>query len=246
MPLIYILVSVIIISLISFIGVLALVFKKKKIKELIVTLIAFSAGALLATAFFDLIPKTIELAGDQGFSLILIGIIVFFLLERVIHWHHCGTEECDFHAEGYLNLIADGFHNFLDGVVIAIAYIADIRLGIITTFAVAVHEIPQELGDFFILIHGKFSEKKALFFNFISALTSILGALLTFFLVSSIQSLVPLLLALASGSFIYIATTDLLPVISKETNRKKMMLHTLAFFIGIIVIYISLNLIPEI
>ena len=236
-----IILSLLIISLLSFSGVLTLAVQKKLLRKALLTLTSFAAGALLAVAFFDLMPESLELSGKSSFSMILIGIIIFFILERIIHWHHCHDEECDVHAEHYLNLVGDGFHNFLDGGVIAAAYLVDMKVGIAATIAVALHEIPQEIGDFSILVHGGFSEKKALFFNFLSGLTAILGGLLTFYFANVFNALVPFLIAISAGGFIYIATADLLPAIAKETNVKKMLMHSLAFLLGIGLLYIIFN-----
>lgn len=231
-----IIISLIIISLLSFTGAIALTIKKNLLRKVLVTLTSFAAGALLAVSFFDLFPESVKISGSKAFSLVLLGLILFFVLERIIHWHHCHDEKCDVHAEHYLNLIGDGMHNLLDGGIIAAAYLVDFRAGIATTIAVAAHEIPQEIGDFSILVHGGFSEKKALLFNFISALTALFGGILTIYFSSIFSSLVPLLIAISTGGFIYIATADLLPAISKETNRKKMVLHSIAFLIGIILL----------
>ncbi len=239
--LIVILVSLLIISLLSFTGAFALALNKKLLRNLLVTLTSFAAGALLAVAFFDLFPESFELSGKKSFGLVLIGLIIFFILERFIHWHHCHGEECDVHTEHYLNLVGDSIHNFLDGGIIAAAYLVDTSIGITTTIAVAAHEIPQEIGDFSILIHGGFNERKALLFNFLTALTAVVGGLLTVYLSSIVNNLVPFLIALSTGGFIYIATADLLPAIAKETNRRKIILHSTAFLIGISILYLALQ-----
>ena len=237
-----IIISLLVVSLLSFSGALALAFNKKLLRRILTTLTSFAAGALLAVAFFDLFPEAVELNGEKAFGFVLLGMILFFVLERIIHWHHCHDEECEVHAEHYLNLIGDGIHNFLDGGIIAAAYLVDFRIGIATTIAVAAHEIPQEIGDFSILVHGGFSEKKALLFNFLSALTAVAGGLLTIYFSRVFDSLTPLLISISTGGFIYIATADLLPAISKETNRNKMILHSFAFLIGIGVLFLVLRL----
>lgn len=236
-----IIVSLSIISLLSFSGAFFLVLNKRLLRRILVTLTAFAAGALLAVTFFDLFPEAIELSGDNAFGMVLLGMILFFILERIIHWHHCHDEICDVHAEHYLNLIGDGIHNLLDGGIIAAAYLVDINIGIVTTIAVAVHEIPQEIGDFSILVNGGFSEKKALLFNFLSALTAMVGGLLTIYFSTLFDLLVPFLIAISAGGFIYIATADLLPAMAKETNRSKMLLHSFAFLMGIIVLFFALR-----
>ena len=233
-----IILSLFLISFISFIGAFTLYLNKKKLQDILVTLTSFAAGTLLAVAFFDLLPEALELQGEKTFALVLLGLILFFILERIIHWHHCHDEECEIHAEHYLNIIGDGFHNFLDGGLIAASYLISIPVGIATTIAIAAHEIPQELGDFAILVHGGFSEKKALLFNFLSALSAVIGGLFVFYLSNIFNALVPILISISAGGFIYIATADLLPAISKEKNRKKMLIHSLAFIIGILLLFI--------
>ncbi len=237
-----IIISLILVSLISFSGVFALYLKKNKIKSVILILTSFAAGALLTTAFFDLLPEAVEMKGETAFSLVFLGLILFFILERIVHWHHCHEGECDVHTEHYLNLIGDGFHNFLDGGIIAAAYLVNIQAGIAATIAIAAHEIPQEIGDFAILVHGGFSEKKALLFNFLTACTAILGGLMTVYLSQLFNSLAPILISISAGGFIYIATADLLPTIAKERNRKRMLLHSLSFFIGIIILFIAFKI----
>ena len=237
-----ILLSLIIISALSFTGVLALAFNKNLLRKVLTTLTSFAAGALLAVAFFHLMPEAFQILGEKVFTTVLLGLIVFFILERIIHWHHCHDENCEFHAEHYLNLIGDGFHNFLDGGIIAAAYLVNIQAGIAATIAIAAHEIPQEIGDFAILVHGGFSEKKALLFNFLTACTAILGGLMTVYLSQLFNSLAPILISISAGGFIYIATADLLPTIAKERNRKRMLLHSLSFFIGIIILFIAFKI----
>ena len=233
--------SLIIISLLSFAGVFTLAFNKGFLRKILITLTSFAAGTLLAVAFFDLIPESVELLDERAYTFTLVGIILFFVLERIIHWHHCHDENCDIHAEHYLNLVGDGIHNFLDGGIIAAAYLVDVSVGITTTLAVAAHELPQEIGDFSILVHGGFSEKKALFFNFLTALTAVLGGLATVYFSVFFSLLVPFLLALSAGGFIYIATADLLPAIAKEKNRKRMLIHSFAFLVGILFISFALS-----
>ena len=237
-----IIISLLVISFLSFIGVLTLYINRTKLQSILITLTSFAAGALLAVSFFDLLPEAVEMLGNKAFSLVLIGLILFFILERAVHWHHCHDEKCDFHAEHYLNLIGDAAHNILDGGIIAATYLVDIKLGIAATIAIAAHEIPQELGDFAILLKGGFSPKKALFFNFLTAITALIGGLLVIYASRLFDSLAPLLISISAGGFIYIATADLLPAIAKERNRKKMLIHSLAFIIGILLLFIIFQL----
>lgn len=230
-----------IISLFSLIGILTLSWKAKFLNKITLILVAFAAGALLGAVFFDLIHEI----GPAQYSFILIGIILFFIIERFIHWHHCHDRECEFKttkAVGYLNLVGDSVHNFVDGIIIAAAYLTDIGLGIVTTIAIAAHEIPQEIGDFGILIHSGFTRKRALLFNFLTALTGLVGALLTYWVASTI-TFISYLIALAIGGFIYIAVADLLPELHKETSTKKLLLQFTFFILGIVVIWAVVNLI---
>ena len=177
----WILLSTFLVSLISFIGVFTLSLKEKFLNKILLILVSFAAGALIGGAFFHLLPEALEISFDLNiFVYLVVGIFVFFILERVLHWRHCHKGKCDVHPFTYLNLVGDGVHNFIDGLIIAASFLTNISLGIITTIAVIFHEIPQEIGDFGILVYGGFSRTKALFFNFLSALTAILGALVGF------------------------------------------------------------------
>lgn len=223
-------------SLISLIGVVTLVFKKDLVNKLSMFLVAFSAGALLGGAFLHLLPEAVEI--DEGLSpfiYLLVGISVFFVLEKYLKWHHCHKDsgECEVHTFTYMSLIGDGFHNFLDGLVIVSSFAVSTELGIITTLVVALHEIPQELGDFGILIHGGFSRKRALTWNFISSLTAILGVLVGYFMINSFENITALLLPFAAGGFVYISMSDLVPELHKENKIKKSLTNLFLFGFGI-------------
>ena len=233
----YTLVSVIVISLLAFIGIVSLAVSAKRSKTVLVYLISFSAGALFGDAFIHLLPEVVE---SHGFSLIislsiLTGIVLFFILEKIIHWQHCHlpiTEE-HVHPFAYMNLIGDALHNFIDGVIIAASYVVSIPAGIATTLAVALHEIPQEIGDFGVLIHGGFSRSKALVLNFISALAAVLGAVLALWAAAFVERIELFLVPIAVGGFIYIAGSDLIPELHKETILRRSILQVLAFLLGI-------------
>jgi len=243
--LIYIIISVLVISLISLIGIFTLSFKKEFLNRIILILVGFAAGTLLGAVFLDLMH---EIEFESGYLFILIGIVFFFVIERFIHWHHCHDKECEFKttkAMGYLNLIGDAVHNFADGVIICAAYLTNLELGIVTTIAIAVHEIPQEIGDFGILIHSGFTRKKALMYNFLSALTALIGSLLTYLAASAVEGIIPFLIAIAAGGFIYIAVADLLPELHKETSTKKLISQFIFFILGILVIYLTINFFPH-
>lgn len=235
MILVWILVSTFIVSLISFIGIITLSLKDKLLEKILFGLIGFSAGALIGGAFLHILPEALEKTESTTvFLYLILGLVLFFLMERYLHWRHCHEEgKCKIHPVTYLNLIGDGFHNFLDGMVIAVSFIASFRLGITTTLAVIFHEIPQELGDFGVLIYGGFTKKKALLYNFLTALTAIVGAIAGYFISGIVAGFSHFILPLTAGGFIYIATSDLIPEIHKETNLKRSTFAFLAFLFGI-------------
>jgi zinc and cadmium transporter len=242
----YSLISVLIVSLISLIGILTLSVNLKKLRSFLIYLISFSAGTLLGDAFIHLLPEAVETYGlGLNISLsILAGIIIFFVLEKFIHWQHCHgtiTENHHIHPFAYTNLVGDALHNFLDGIIIAASYLISIPAGIATTLAVLFHEIPQEIGDFGVLLHGGFSKKKALAVNFLSALFAVLGAILTLWLGNSIENLEMFLVPIAIGGFIYIALSDLIPQLHKHSDKiSKSLLQLIAFVIGIAVMALLL------
>src|SRR3989344_1722071 len=236
----YALESVFLLSLISLIGIAALSIKSKRLQKFLIYVISFSAGALLGDAFIHLIPEISKPAGltIQISVYILAGIILFFILEKILHWQHCHEPETKSHIHpfAYINLVGDAFHNFLDGIIIAASYLISVPVGLATTIAVVFHEIPQEIGDFSILIHGGFSKSKALALNFLSALAAILGAILTLWLGSTITNLEIILTAIAAGGFIYIASSDLIPELHKHSTKLSLsLLQLIAFILGILV-----------
>ncbi len=225
MVILYVLASVIIVSLISMIG---LVFIRT---QFLLAFVAFAAGVMLGSAFLHLLPKAIEV-GSDAFLWVLIGILTFFVLERFTHWHHHKTDH-RVHPFTWLVLVGDGIHNLIDGAIIAVAWLASPLLGVTTTIAIIAHEIPQEIGDFSILLYGGFSRRKALFWNFLSAVLAIFGALLAWTLSFYIHTLIPWFVAIAVGSFIYIATSDLIPEIHKERSQKRSIVELILFLSGL-------------
>lgn len=215
-----ILAAVALVSLVSFVGVLTL-YLQKKLDEILSYLVSFAAGGLLGAVFFDLLPEAVEKTPNWAVG-VLAGILVFFIIEMFLHWHHHhhGHKKNHIHPVGYLNLIGDGAHNFIDGMIIAAAFLINVPLGLVTTLAVILHEIPQEFGDFGILIYSGFPKNTALGLNFATALTAVAGALVAFFLSSLVQNFELLLVPFAAGSFIYIATADLLPEIHKHGGKE--------------------------
>lgn len=244
--LIYILLSVVAVSLISLVG---LFFLSSRIKgsNFLIFLVSFSAGALLGDVFIHLIP---EIDSSIGFGLksslyTFLGLGIFFVLEKFIHWRHCHMQFNDkkhIHSFAYMNLVGDGLHNFIDGIIIAAGYLASIPVGFATTIAVVLHEIPQEIGDFGILVQGGFSKRKAVFLNFIIALTAVIGSIVTFLASKFVGNLESFLLPIAAGGFIYIAGSDLIPEMHKETRIVRSLLQLLAFVLGFGVMFALLLL----
>ncbi|MDI6655467.1 MAG: ZIP family metal transporter [Candidatus Hydrothermarchaeota archaeon] len=236
--LIAILASVFIVSIISLIGIFSLMLREGLLKRILFILIAFAAGALLGAAFLDLIPEAMEESqGANVFGYVLFGILSFFVLERFIFWRHCHDGKCDVQTFSYLNLVGDGVHNFIDGMVIAAAFLTNVPLGVVTTIAIIFHEIPQEIGDFGILVYGGFSRFRALFYNFLSSLTAFIGAISTYFFSSYIESSLTFLIALAAGGFIYIATADLMPELQKEVDFEKSVVQLFSLIAGILLLW---------
>lgn len=241
-PEIYIILSIVAVSLISLIGVFFIFMKKTKLDKLLIFLVALSAGSLLGGAFLHLIPEIIE-TGNFTINisfLILGGIVLFFIIENVIHWRHCHVQTSKEHPHpfGAMNLIGDGVHNLIDGLIISASYFVSIPLGIVTTFAVLIHEIPQEIGDFGVLLYAGFSKKKALFFNFMSALIALIGAIIGIFLSGQSESFVNIVIPVAAGGFLYIAGSDLIPEIHKKQEKKFSIGNLLGIILGILIMYL--------
>ena len=246
MMLFYILGLSIIGGVLGLFGALAMVTKLAGNKERLMHLVSFAAGAMLATAFFDLLPEAFELIGDteprRVLTYVLGGILVFYFIEQFLLVSHCHEGVCDVHkAKRSMIILGDTVHNFLDGITIAAAALVSAPLGLVTAIAVFLHEIPQEIGDFGVLIGMGMPKKKAVFWNLMSALATIVGALGTYWLVGIVGSMEVFLVALAGGGFIYIATVDLLPEVAHllhhEIKRMHILSHTITFFLGIIIIW---------
>ncbi len=239
MQLLLILISTFVVSVISLIGVVTLTLKENLLKVILFLLIAFSAGALIGGAFLHLIPEALEKAQVQTvFFFVISGFVLFFVLEKYLYWRHCHDGICHTHTFTYLNLIGDALHNFIDGLVIAGSFSVSTQLGFFTTMMVIAHEIPQELGDFGVLMYGGFSKQKALFCNFLSALTAFGGAIGGYFLSQRINGFSHILLAITAGGFIYISSADLVPEIHKETDQRKSAFSLLMFLFGIALMFI--------
>ena len=238
-PYVYILISVILVSLVSFVGLLFL--GKKKIDHLLLILVSLSAGTLFGGAFLHLLPEAV---GTSGFTimtslLVLAGILVFFFLERIIHMHQCQLPGADIHAHhhhhlGLMSLAGDGIHNFIDGLIIAGSYLVSIPTGIATTIAVIVHELPQEIADFGVLLYSGMSRSKAIFFNFLSALAAVVGAIVGLVLAVHSEFFITILLPFAAGGFLYIAGSNLVPELHKGCDWKDSLIHFSVMIVGIL------------
>lgn len=239
---IYTISSVLLVSLVSLIGIIPLLLKKKLTQHTLLLFVSLSAGTLFAGAFLHLIPEAVE----EGFTitsglLILAGIMLFFLLEKFIHWHHThhkySKQHTEMHGHAYhlapLNLIGDGIHNFLDGIIIATSYGVSIPLGIATTLGVVFHEIPQEIADFGVLLYSGITKLKALLFNFLSAVTALLGAIFGLMAYDQMEGFSLIIIPIAAGSFIYIAGSNLVPELHKHCTWKDSLWHFLAMLLGI-------------
>lgn len=208
-------------------------------------LISYAIGALLGAAFLEVLPHAIVASGDATLitSVILAGILCFFVLEKLVLWRHCHAESCEGHTaqpithdhgrSGLMILVGDTFHNFVDGILIAAAFMEDPRLGVVTALAIVAHEIPQEVGDFLILLHSGYTKARALAYNLLSSLATLVGGLLAYFALSAAQGAVPVMLALAAASMIYVAIADLIPGLHKRTELAATVQQVVLIVLGI-------------
>ena len=215
-------------------------------------MVSFAIGALLGAAFLAILPHAFEVPGVDAHSVtltVLCGILVFFLLEKMVIWRHCHTDDCEAHvpdvdkarhaATGNLILIGDGIHNMVDGVLIAAAFLTDVHLGVVTSIAVIAHEIPQELGDFAVLLHSGFSRGKALLYNMLTSLTTVIGGVVAFYSLTLANRIVPYVLAIAASSFIYIAVADLIPGLHKRPEFSATVQQIVLIALGVTVISVA-------
>ena len=238
--------SLTVISLVSLVGVFTLSINTKKLEHYLNYLVALSVGGLLGGAFLHLLPELVEEGFDISISAaILAGIVAFFIVEKFICWHHCHHVEHKALSFTYMNLIGDGLHNFLDGIILAAAFILSPATGIAATIAVFLHEVPQEIGDFGVLMKGGFSRKKALATNFLIALTAFIGALVAIYMYTTIEGILPYFVAVAMGGFIYIAGTDLIPQLNSGKCHSMNESFKQLFFIMLGIIAMALILLLE-
>ena len=237
----YALGGVLLVSLVSLAGAATLSLSRSFLKRILLFLVSFAVGSLLGGAFIHLLPEAF--ASDLNplvvSGSVLAGIILFFILEKFFRWRHCHQETTADHVHPVvpMNIFGDAMHNFIDGILIGVTYAVSIPLGMATTVAVLLHEIPQEIGDFSILIHGGLTVKKALLFNFASALTSVIGVVLALMLGTSMEGVLLYFLPMTAGGFIYIAGSDLIPELHHNTDVKISILQLLALLGGIAIMF---------
>lgn len=228
-------------------------------------LISYAIGALLGAAFLEILPEAFTKAESMQHmaATVLFGIMLFFVLEKLVLWRHCHGEECEVHAvehepshnhdidhdhgrSGLMIMVGDTFHNFVDGILIAAAFMADFKLGAITALAIIAHEIPQEVGDFLILLHSGYSKRQALVFNLISSLATLVGGFLAYFALRTMQDWIPFILGLAAASMIYVAVADLIPGLHKRTELKATLQQVILIGLGIGSIWLTKLLLGDV
>ena len=234
----YALTSVLFVSFLSLIGILFISTSERRLKQIIFVMVSLAVGSLFGDAFIHLLPRTFVKFDSQvqGSLYVLAGIFLFFILEKFLLWRHQHTVQSssgDIHPVGYMNLVADAVHNLIDGMIIGASYLVSLPVGIATTTAVIFHEIPHELGNFFILLYAGFTRARALFFNFISACFAILGTILSLWIGSRGETFSVVMLPLAAGGFIYIAGSDLVPELNKESDLLKSVVQMIAIAAGV-------------
>lgn len=244
MTTLYTLSAVVGISLLSFLGIFLFLFEEGTIRKLLLYFVSLSTGALLGDVFIHIIPELAEQPEfNRSLSILLLGILFSFILEKVIHWRHCHVlpssthQHHHHHPMGVVNIVGESMHNFIDGIVIAAAFLAGIPIGISTALAVVLHEIPHEVGNVAILLHSGYSKKSALLFNGLSAATSILGAVLVLLFSNADSSLSGMMLPFAAGNLLYIAGSDLIPELHKETELKKTLGQLVCIVLGMGMMY---------
>ncbi|MFQ6611796.1 MAG: ZIP family metal transporter [Fidelibacterota bacterium] len=232
--------SVVLVSLVSLVGVVALSISGTVLSAMMVYLVSFAAGTLFGSAFIYLLPEAFANDGNTILVSLLIigGLMSFFIVEKFFRWRHCHipTSKKHVHPIVPMNIVGDGMHNFIDGVLIAVTYAVSIPLGVATTVAVLFHEIPQEIGDFSVLIHGGLTVKKALWLNFLSSLMAVVGAIAALVFGKNMQDVAQLLIPITAGGFIYIAGSDLIPEMHHATDARKSFVQMIMMLLGVAVL----------
>jgi len=224
-----------------------LLFKKKVQKILIPCLIAYATGTLLATSLLGMIPNAIEkIPATYALGTVLIGIIFFFIIEKLVIWRHCHNINCEVHKKvtGPMILIGDAVHNFTDGIIIAASFLFSVPLGIAVGLSIIAHEIPQEVGDFGILLHSGYPKKKAFILNLLSSLSTLPGAILAYYALVTVEMAIPYVMAISAASFIYIALADLLPELHHKVTFRNSIRQFILMLFGIFTIILFLYLKP--
>jgi zinc and cadmium transporter len=245
---IYPILSVVIVSLASVLFAIPFLIKKKISKHVLIFLLSISVGVLLSTVFINLLPEAVSDKYTLGVALyVIFGFLLMFLVEKLVHYHH--SKKCETHDHGHshaysvapVNLIGDGIHNFIDGIVIAGAYAVNVTVGISATISILFHEIPQEIADFGVLLHSGLSKKKALLFNFLSALTALIGVGVGIFFIGVLEGFTNFIIPFAAGNFLYIAASNLVPQLHRHCGIKDTILHLFAILIGVgIIVLVTL------
>ncbi len=240
------LISVSIISLVSLIGAVYLVIKKDVLEKTTILLVSLAVGTLFGDVFFHLLPHIYTSEGDEFLSALFIitGILIFFILEKFLRWRHIhlAPHNKSIKPVAYTNIVGDALHNFIDGMLVSASYMVSIELGITTTVTVILHEIPQEIGDFGVLVHSGFTPKKALMFNFLSAVSSFLGVLFVILISKEIEGVIDLLIPITAGGFIYIAGSDLIPELHHKSDFKTSTYQMIFMLIGIILMALLVHI----
>lgn len=240
--------ATLVVSLISVIGIFFLSLKEKTLHKILHILIAFSAGTILGTAFLDLLPEALEIIEESVvYIYVALGFALFFFLERFVYWYHGHGHTTDIEKEAeeksvtktfiYLNLIGDGIHNLLDGMIIAASFPLGTSIGLAATLAVIFHELPQEMGDYGILIYGGFERGKAILSNFVVALSTVFGGFLALLFIAAVSALEGALIAVAAGGFIYLSASELIPELKEERDFFKSLTQFATFILGLFVIW---------
>lgn len=239
MELLYITISSFFITLITICGMLILSVNKNFLKRIMKVLVSLSAGTMMGGAFLHLLPEAVEkLSVEKSSNMILLSFSLFFIVENLLFWRHCHKEDCKVHTFGYMNLIGDSIHNFTDGLILAGTFSISTSLGITSLLAIALHEIPQEISDFAVLLHSGFKRKKAFVTNTAVSLTTVLGGIGGYYLSSSIETLSNYIIPFAAGGFVYIAASDLIPEIRNEKSKRISVANFLTFILGNVLIFL--------
>lgn len=250
--------ATLLVSFFSLTGIYVLALSEEALHRVIFIIVGFSAGTILGAVYFDLLPEAIELVeNDVVYVYLALGFVFFFFLERFIYWYHGHGHEDDIEhlpvkpgkantkEFAYLNLVGDAIHNFIDGLIIATSFLVNSNVGVAATVAVIFHELPQEMGDYGILIYSGFTRKRALILNFVVALTVVLGGVTALFLIESVEALSGFLIALAAGGFIYLGASELIPELHQEKDFGRSVIQFSAFILGMILIWSLGRIFPE-